>query len=82
MGIGNAANLQLAASAPEITLAGTIPITSTMEIQRTHVAGRKYMDDIIKTPFESKGGYLTVPSGPGLGIEVDEDKLQKYSVAL
>lgn len=82
MGIGNAANLQLAASAPEITLAGTIPITSTMETQRTHVAGRKYMDDIIKTPFEYKGGYLTVPSGPGLGIEVDEDKLRKYSVAL
>ena len=82
MGIGNAANLHLAAAAPEITLAGTIPITSTAEIQRTKVAGRKYLDDIIRVPFEYRGGHLVVPSGPGLGIEVDEEKLSRYAVKL
>ncbi len=80
MGIGNAANLHLAAAAPEITLAGTIPVTSTAEIERTRIAGRKYMDDIIKTPFEYVDGCLIVPGGPGLGIEVDEDKLRRYGV--
>lgn len=80
MGIGNAANLQLAAAAPEITLAGTIPVTSISEIERTKVAGRKYLDDILRVPFEYREGHLIVPEGPGLGIEVDEDKLQRYAV--
>jgi muconate cycloisomerase len=80
MGIGNAANLQLAACAPEINLAGTIPVTSTAEVQRTRIAGRKYLDDIIKTPFEYQDGALVVPDGPGLGIEVDEEKLRRYAI--
>ncbi|MBC7781218.1 MAG: mandelate racemase [Proteobacteria bacterium] len=80
MGIGNAANLHLAAAAPEITLAGTIPVTSTAEIERTKVAGRKYLDDIIRTPFAFEQGCLLVPEGPGLGIEVDEEKLRRYAV--
>lgn len=80
MGIGNAANLQLAAAAPEITLAGTIPITSTAEIERTKTAGHKYLDDIITVPFGYEDGHLIVPNGPGLGIEVDIDKLKKYRV--
>ena len=80
MGIGNAANLQLAAAAPEITLAGTIPVTSTSAIERTKVAGRKYLDDIVRTPFDYREGHLIVPDGPGLGIEVDEEKLRRYAV--
>lgn len=82
MGIGNAANLHLAAAAPEITLAGTIPVTSTTEIQRTKIAGRKYLDDIIRTPFVYCEGCLMVPNGHGLGVEVDEEKLRRYAVAL
>jgi muconate cycloisomerase len=80
MGIGNAANLHLAAAAPEIILAGTIPITSTAEIERTKTAGHKYLDDIITEPFGYEDGHLIVPNGPGLGIEVDTDKLKKYRV--
>ena len=39
-------------------------------------------DDVIKGPmFEIKDGYLDVPSGPGLGVELDEDKLEKYAEA-
>lgn len=82
MGVGNAANLQLAAAAPEVTLAGTIPVTSTSAVERTKVAGRKYLDDILRVPFEYREGHLVVPDGPGLGIEVDEDKLRRYAVEL
>lgn len=78
MGIGNAANLHLAAAAPEVMLPGTIPVTSTAEVERTKVAGRKYLDDIITEPFVYQDGCLVVPDGPGLGITVDEAKLQKY----
>ncbi len=79
MGIGNAANLHLAAAAPEITLAGTIPITSTAEVQRTQTAGRKYLDDIIERPFDYADGHLTVPDGPGLGIVVSEERIRRYA---
>ena len=34
--------------------------------------------DIIKDEFRTVDGCLTVPEGPGLGIEIDEKKLKKY----
>ena len=38
-------------------------------------------DDVLARPFEIQGGRLPVPQGPGLGIEVDLDKVRKYQVA-
>jgi L-alanine-DL-glutamate epimerase-like enolase superfamily enzyme len=35
-------------------------------------------EDILVNPFEVTEGSLPVPDGPGLGIEVDEGKLQQY----
>ncbi|MFF1822901.1 glucarate dehydratase family protein [Kribbella sp. NPDC058245] len=32
-------------------------------------------DDVVTKPFEFVGGALRVPSGPGLGVELDQDKL-------
>lgn len=78
MGVGNAANLHLAASAPAITIPGSITITSTAEKVTTKIAMHKYLDDIIVQPFEYRDGCLIVPDGPGLGIELDEAKLEKY----
>jgi muconate cycloisomerase len=80
MGIGVAADLHLAVSSPEIVLPGTIPVTSTAETIVTKVAGHKYLDDLIKTPFRFDKGFLYVPDGPGLGIEVDEAKIAKYRI--
>jgi muconate cycloisomerase len=80
MGIGVAADLHLAVSSPEIMLPGTIPVTSTAETVVTKVAGHKYLDDLIKTPFRFANGLLYVPDGPGLGIEVDEAKIAKYRI--
>ena len=31
-------------------------------------------------PYPVKEGHVMVPDGPGLGIEVDEDRLAKYTV--
>jgi muconate cycloisomerase len=81
MGVGNAANLHLAGSSAIMDLPGSIPVTSTAETIRTKIAGHKYLDDIIKEPFAYKDGHLIVPDGPGLGIEVDEQKLEKYAVS-
>jgi galactonate dehydratase len=31
----------------------------------------------LKTPFKIEDGYISIPRGPGLGIELDEDALQE-----
>jgi L-alanine-DL-glutamate epimerase-like enolase superfamily enzyme len=36
--------------------------------------------DIVTTPIVPENGYLIVPQGPGLGIEIDEDKLSRLVV--
>jgi L-alanine-DL-glutamate epimerase-like enolase superfamily enzyme len=46
--------------------------------------GRKGMypfplaDEILATPLDIKDGYLTLPKGPGLGVEVNERVIEKY----
>jgi L-alanine-DL-glutamate epimerase-like enolase superfamily enzyme len=78
MGVGNAANLHLAAASQGITIPGSITITSTAEKIVTKIAMHKYLDDIITEPFEYRAGCLIVPDRPGLGVDLDEAKLQKY----
>jgi hypothetical protein len=38
-----------------------------------------YKDDIITKPFKIEKGYLRVPEGPGLGVELDEEKLAQWA---
>jgi L-alanine-DL-glutamate epimerase-like enolase superfamily enzyme len=35
-------------------------------------------DDILARPLEIKDGYLVVPDGPGLGVEIDERVVDRY----
>ena len=37
-------------------------------------------DDLIVEPLKVKDGYLEVPKGPGLGVELDEEAVKKYEV--
>ena len=36
--------------------------------------------DVLTTPFQIERGHLAVPQGPGLGIEIDVEKVRKYEV--
>jgi len=36
-------------------------------------------DDIITEPFVYKNGKMKVPQGPGLGVEIDPKKMEKYA---
>ena len=67
-GIGRAANLALAAL-PGFTLPGD-----------TSASARYFKQDITK-PFVMDDGYLTVPTGPGIGIEPDLDFLDEITRA-
>jgi muconate cycloisomerase len=36
-------------------------------------------DDLIAEPLDYQGGTVSVPSGPGFGVELDEDALARYA---
>jgi muconate cycloisomerase len=79
-GIGNAANLQLGTSLAIATLPSVCPVSLPEGSGGPEVAGVYYLDDLITTPFEFRDGAVMAPDGPGLGIEVDRQKIERYSL--
>ena len=79
-GIGNAANLHLGAATRIATLPSVTPVSKPEGAAGPAMAGVYYLDDVITEPFRFEAGCVLVPQGPGLGIEVDMDKIRKYSV--
>jgi len=67
-GVGTAAALHLVSSTPNFGFCPDL------------VGPYLNADDITKEPFEVKNGALEVPKGPGLGVELDEEKVKKYSI--
>jgi muconate cycloisomerase len=50
-------------------------------VQRGDVFGRLIREhDLLATPLQIKDGYATVPTGPGLGVELDDDAVERYRV--
>jgi muconate cycloisomerase len=48
----------------------------------TELFGQEMMeDDLIVKPIDYSGGTAKVPEGPGWGVELDENALQKYATA-
>jgi L-alanine-DL-glutamate epimerase-like enolase superfamily enzyme len=81
-GIGNAANVQFAVAAPAVTLACVIPVTTIAgDAAGPAVAGRYFADDLVAESFTFSDGVLRPPPGPGLGVVVDEQKLERYRVS-
>jgi muconate cycloisomerase len=79
-GVGNLANIHLAAAAPAAVLSCVVPVSTPVEAQHGQAAGIYYKDDLIKTAMRFVDGAIEVPMGPGMGIEVDEAKVAKYRV--
>ena len=45
-----------------------------------YCTGAPYVDDLTKKPWKlDKDGMLDIPSAPGIGIELDSAKVEKYS---
>lgn len=67
LGIGLAAMLHMAAVMPNLKTA--------IDVMHIHA-----LDDIIVgDPVKPRDGKYQVPTGPGLGVELDEEKLAKYA---
>jgi muconate cycloisomerase len=80
-GVGNLANLQLAAAAPAAVLSCVVPVSTPAEAQSGQIAGIYYKDDLIAEAMRYADGAIELPTGPGMGIAVDEAKVRKYAVA-
>lgn len=76
--VGNAANLAFALATPVVDLACVIPINAPSDRHPYAVAGNYYTDDISTEAFAVRDGALLPLNAPGLGIEIDEAKLQRY----
>ena len=77
-GVGNAANLHLVASTAAVTEAGVFPITTVRGQEPTRIAGRMYEDDIVTESFRYEDGAMIVSDRPGLGVELDPEKVERY----
>ena len=80
-GVGNAANLHLAASTGVVTYGCVVPVSTPKGKGKGGIAGIYYQDDIIVEPFAYSDGDIVISPKPGLGIELDEDKLKHYRIA-
>lgn len=80
-GVGNAANLALGAAVENAILPSVCPVSGPEGSPRPQIAGIYYTDDLITGAFRFEDGRVMVPDGPGLGVEVDPAKVERYSVA-
>ena len=64
LSIGTSAQAHLGASVPNLEFPGDA------------AGAQLYLDDVVKNRVQYENGYLLVPSGPGLGMELDEAQLE------
>jgi D-galactarolactone cycloisomerase len=74
-GIAIAASLQLLAVLPSFTPPSLNPAEPMLEFDRTEHPIRK---ELLATALEHRNGIVAVPSGPGLGIEVNQAALKQF----
>ena len=74
--VGLAANLHLAATIPD-SPPSLHPRPLLFELDRTE---NLFRDQLAVAPIEHRGGVVAVPTGPGLGIEVDPQVVERYRV--
>jgi D-galactarolactone cycloisomerase len=74
-GVAIAAALQLLAVLPSFTPPSLNPIEPMLEFDRTEHPVRKVL---LATPIEHQNGVVAVPSGPGLGVEINRDALKQF----
>ncbi len=79
--IGNAASLHVAVASEAELLPCVIPINGPAHDLPTQVFGRYFVDDVATAGMELRDGAVVVGEQPGLGIDVDGEKLERLAVA-
>ena len=76
-----ATNLHLLAALPDLP-GGAHPLQPMLEYDTTP---NKFREELLSTSLgvleqvEKNGGFVALPQGPGLGIEIDRDFVKHYS---
>lgn len=78
--IGTAANIHFALSHPAVSLPCVISINAPEGKHHYQYGGHFYEDDICKEALPVHDGALLPLEKPGLGIEIDMEKLEKYRI--
>jgi muconate cycloisomerase len=62
---------------PDISLAASLCLYGAFGLKKpAALNGPQFLTaDVLKKPLHIENGFARVPTGPGLGIEVDEDKV-------
>ena len=62
---------------PDISLAAALGLYAAYGLKRpAALNGPQFLTaDVLKKPLKIENGFAHVPEGPGLGIEVDEEKV-------
>lgn len=68
---------------PDVSLAATLQLYGAYGLKKpAALNGHQFIaDSLLKTPMEVVDGKLKPPTGPGLGVEIDEDKLNALVAA-
>lgn len=77
--VGLAAAAHFVASLPNYPHAANEPWPIYVEYD---VGENALRDDLLRQPFEVADGLLSVPEGPGLGIEIDPAALDRYRISV
>ena len=69
---------------PDSSLAASLILYGAYDLKYpAALNGPQFIDgSVLKQPFKVEHGELAVPTGPGLGVEVDAGKLEKFLVKL
>ncbi|WP_242600801.1 mandelate racemase/muconate lactonizing enzyme family protein, partial [Erwinia billingiae] len=77
-GIGIAASLQWMATVPSHSPVSLSPTEPLLEFDRTEHPIRQA---ILTSPIVHRQGRVSIPTGPGLGIDINRDALQDFKIA-
>jgi D-galactarolactone cycloisomerase len=75
-GIGLAAAVHYVAALPPWPHADNVPKPSLVEYD---VGENPLRFGVLREPLAAEDGFIAVPDGPGLGIEVDEEAFERYA---
>ena len=80
--IAVATNLQLLAAMPPLP-GGLFPREPLLEFDTTE---NRFRDELLAVPLDiqaqvkNNGGFVQVPTGPGIGVEPDQDFMKRYAI--
>ena len=64
-----------------VLVAASLHFTATLDrstLSEFSVADSPLVGELLTEPFELRDGALAIPTGPGLGVEIDDDFVRRY----